>query len=111
MPLDDWFVGRPAEHRAIYEAVADHLRAVGPIVVDAADVGILIKRTRTFAELRPKRGGLALSIILSRPLAHPRITRTVRASTKRTAYFVELTHPEDVDDDVRGWLTESYLEC
>jgi len=110
MPLDDWFADRPAEHRAIYEAVAGHLSTIGPIVVDAADVGILIKHSRTFAELRPKRGGLALSIILSRSLAHPRITRTLRASTNRSAYFVDLQRADDVDEEVRAWLTESYLE-
>jgi len=25
------------------------------------------------------------------------------------AYFVDLRQPEEVDDDVRDWLTEAYL--
>lgn len=109
MSVDAYFEGRPAAFRQIYDAVIAHLESVGEVYVDAVDVGILIKRSRTFVELRPRRGGLALSVMLSRLVEHPRITRTVRASGSRTAHFVTLTAAADVDDQVRDWLTESYV--
>jgi hypothetical protein len=32
------------------------------------------------------------------------------ASGDRTWFVVKLRGPEDVDDDVRAWLTEAYVE-
>ena len=72
-------------------------------------VGIMFKRSRTFAELRPKRDRMQLSILLSRPLTHPRIVRTWRGSGTRSAYFIDLHSVDDVDDELRDWLTEAYF--
>jgi hypothetical protein len=41
---------------------------------------------------------------------HPKIARKMQGSASRTHHVVNLRTPTDVDDDVRGWLTESYLE-
>jgi len=40
---------------------------------------------------------------------HPRIARAYEGSGSRSAYFIDLRDPADLDDDVRDWLTESYL--
>ena len=109
MSVDAYFADRPPEFRRIHDAVVAHLATLGPIVVDAVQVGILIKRARTFAELRPRRDRLVLSVLISQKLQHPRIARTVALrSGSRFAHFVHLFSEKDVDDEVRGWLTESY---
>lgn len=111
MSLDAWFGDRrPPQFRRIHDAVVGHLEDLGEIVVDAVEVGILIKRSRTFAELRPRRDRLVLSILLSRRLDHPRVARRVRASGTRVAHFIDLYSEEDVDDEVLEWLTESYFD-
>jgi hypothetical protein len=109
MSLDDYFGVGPQMERAIFEAVLEHLELVGPVHVEAVAVGILLKRSRTFAELRPRRDRVVLSVWLSRRIEHPRIARTVRGSGLRSAYFIDLHSPLDVDQDVRDWLTEAYL--
>jgi hypothetical protein len=109
MPLGAYLSRQPAEHRAIYEAVLAHLRQLGDdVVVDAVDIGLLIKRSRTFAELRPRREGVVLSLKLSHRLEHPRIAKTIRTGS-RVAEFINLRSPADVDDELRAWLLESYL--
>jgi hypothetical protein len=35
--------------------------------------------------------------------------KTWRGTGQRSAYFVDLRDAQDVDDDVRDWLTEAYL--
>jgi len=110
LTLEEYFSNRPARERPIFEAVAAHLESVGPVVVEPVSVGILIKRSSTFVELRPRQRWVALSFILSRAVDHPRIARRVATSAGRTAHFVNLRGPDDVDDDVRAWLTESYLD-
>jgi hypothetical protein len=82
---------------------------VGDVRVEAVDVGIFFKRSRTFAELRPKRDRLALSVLLSRRLRDARVVKRYEGSGTRAAYFFDLRTPEEVDDALRDWLTEAYL--
>ncbi|MGH9225243.1 MAG: DUF5655 domain-containing protein [Acidimicrobiales bacterium] len=110
LSLDEYFSTGPERERPIFEAVAAHLDTVGPVVVEAVSVGILFKRTRTFAELRPKVNWVALSFWLSRTVDHGRIARRVRGSGVRTCHFVNLRSAEEVDAVVRDWLAESYLD-
>lgn len=107
--VDDYYAARPDWERPIFEAIIEHLEMVGEVRVEAVDVGIFFKRSRTFAELRPKRDRLALSVLLSRRLRHPRVVKRYEGSGLRSAYFFDLRTPEDVDDEVRDWLTEAYL--
>ena len=38
----------------------------------------------------------------------PRIAKTLQLSARRTAHFVDLVAPKDVDKTVRAWLSEAY---
>ena len=53
MSLEEYFSTGPERERPIFEAVIDHLESIGPVVVEPVSVGIFLKRSRTFAELRP----------------------------------------------------------
>lgn len=110
LSVEAYFAGRPPVEREIFEAVRDHLTSLGPVIVEPVTVGVLFKGVRTFVELRPKQKWVDLSIGLERRVEHPRITRTTRTNTPRTYHGVRLHGPEDVDDQVREWLTESYFE-
>ena|SRR5438270_7845052 len=109
MSKDQYFAtGQELEHR-VFEAVAAHLETVGPVHVEYVSVGIFFKRSRTFAELRPMRDRVRLSILLSRRLKHPRIVKTYHGPALRSAYFIDLRDPAEVDLELRDWLTEAYL--
>jgi hypothetical protein len=110
MSLEEYFSTGPARERPIFEAVMSVLDGVGPVHVEPVSVGIFIKRARGFAELRPKVKWVALSFVLSRSVDHERIARRMPGSGSRTYHVVNLYGPEDVDDDVAAWLTESYLD-
>ena len=106
--VDEYFASRPPVQRAIYEAIVRQFEGIGPVLVDPVNVGVVIKRSRSFAVVRAKRDRLVLEFLLSRAAEHPRISRTMRLSANRTAHAVDLTRVEDVDDQVRDWLTEAY---
>ena len=110
MSLDAYFTTGPERERPIFEAVRNHVESLGPVHIEPVSVGIFLKRARTFAELRPMVRWVALSFTLSRTVEHPRIARTIRTSGARTFYVVRLRDPVDVDNDVRDWLTQAYLE-
>ncbi len=109
MTLDDYFSTGPDRERPIFEAVMAHLRTLGEVHVEPVSVGIFIKRSKSFVELRPKQRFVALSFVLARRIEHPKIARKPITVGSRTYHVVNLRAPDDVDDDVRGWLTESYL--
>jgi uncharacterized protein DUF5655 len=109
MALEDYFATGPARERPIFEAVMEHLESVGPVHVEPVSVGIFLKRSRTFAELRPKVRWVALSFTLSGQIDDPRVARRVAISGNRTWYVVNLRDPSDVDGQIRAWLTEAYF--
>src|SRR5687768_15530559 len=83
MTVDAYFADRSANDRAIYDAVAKHLVTVGDIVTEALTVGIVFKRNRTFASLRPRREGFRLAFLFSRALEDERIAKTMKLSANR----------------------------
>lgn len=108
--VDGYFSGRPPVQREVCDTITNHLQSLGPVVVDAVQVCIMFKRSRTFAEVRAKRDSVSLWVLLSRTCDSPRFTRVVRASRNRTAHFINLRTPDDIDDEVLDWLAESYFD-
>jgi hypothetical protein len=110
MPLEQYLARLEPAQRATCSAVLDYLATLGEITVDAVNVGILVKRHRTFAELRPMKGRMALSFLVSRSIEDPRIKRDLALSKRRRALYADLHRPEDLDAGVREWLREAYLD-
>ena len=110
MSLEEYFSTGPPFEEPIFRAVMDHLDGVGPVFVEPVSVGIFLKRARSFAELRPMLKWVALSFSLPHRVTHPRIVRKVEQYGGRYYHVVNVRGPEDLDDDILGWLTEAYLD-
>ena len=110
MPLKEYFATGPARERPIFEAVMSHLQTVGPVHVEPVSVGIFLKRAQSFAQLRPKDRWVAMSFSLPRKVEHELITRKVVAYHGRYFHVANLRSAEDLDDRLRSWLTEAYLD-
>lgn len=108
MSVEDYFATGPPHERPVFDAVMEHLDEVGPVHVEPVSVGIFLKRSRTFAELRPMQRWVALSFSLPRRISHPRITRKVVPHGGRYFHIANLRTPDDLDDDLRDHLTEAY---
>ncbi|HVB91413.1 MAG TPA: DUF5655 domain-containing protein [Acidimicrobiales bacterium] len=111
MSLEEYFSTGPERERPIFKEVMRHLDTVGPVHVEPVSVGIFLKRARSFAQLRPMLRWVALSFSLSHPVQHPRITKKVQTYGGRYFHVANLRGPEDLDDRLRGWLTEAYLQA
>jgi hypothetical protein len=109
MSLEEYLATGPEFEAPIVHAVLDHVRSLGPVHVEPVSVGILVKRSRGFAELRPMVRWEALSFAAARPIESDRIARRQRSGS-RAWLTVNLRTAAEVDDDVRSWLTEAYLE-
>ena len=109
MTFDEYFATEPPWEREVFEAVRDHLEALGPVHIEPVSVGILFKKARTFVELRPMARWESVSFLLPRRLRHDRITRTIPMPHGGCYHAIRATRAADIDDQVREWLTESYL--
>ena len=110
MSLDEYFSTGPERERPIYEAVKAHLDTLGPVIVEPVSVGIFLKKTQNFCQLRPRDRWVAMSFSLPRREQHPRINRKVQAYNGRFWHVADLRTPDDLDDQLKEWLTEAYFE-
>ena len=108
MAIDAYFVDADRGDREIYEAVSGALTECGPVEIEAVSVGIFFKRSRTFVELRPRKRGMACSMILPHALDSTRVTRRIQVGSSGVANFILLVSADDVDAQVREWLALAY---
>ena len=111
MSIEEYFSTGPPHERPVYEAVAARLDGLDDVVIEPVSVGILFKRARTFAELRPMQRWVRLGFTLDRPLESPRLSRRSIAANNRHHHFVNLASPADVDGTVADWILEAYDAC
>jgi hypothetical protein len=109
LSLEEYFSTGPERERPIFEAVAAHLQGLGPVHIEPVSVGIFFKRARTFVELRPMRSWVAVSFMLPRKVVDGRLARKVLGDGRRYYHVVNVRGPEEVDEQLKGWLTESFL--
>jgi hypothetical protein len=109
--VDDAFAGRQPWQRAIYDEIIGHLESLGPVHEDAVSVGVFLKCDRKLAEVRPRSRDVSLALYLPRPDPDPRISRIFGRDGPRVIHMLALRRPDEVDDQVRRWLTEAFLHA
>jgi hypothetical protein len=109
--LEAWLTKRRPEVRGILDAVRTCVDALGTdVLFEPTKDAVMIKRARTFAEVKPRRDSTELALIVSRRIDDPRIARTLDLTRTRIVHVVEMAGENDVDDQVRGWLREAYQQ-
>jgi hypothetical protein len=108
MDLEEYFATGPPHERPVCEAVITFLRTLGPVHVEPVSVGIFVKKAGGFVELRPMSRWVAMSFPLPRRVHHRLITRKPYDAGHRIYNVVNLRTPDDLDDEIKGWLAESY---
>lgn len=106
--VEECFAPYPATWREIHDRLMDHLESLGPIHADVVRVGVFVKQVRKLAEIRPKARSLSLTMAMPRTIEDDRIARVYPTSGDRHWHFIKLTDPDDVDNQLRDWLTEAY---
>jgi hypothetical protein len=110
MTLTEYFSTGPEMEKPIFDAVMAYLDTLGPVHVEPVSVGIFFKQPRKFAQLRPMQRWVALSFSLPHRVDHRLMTRKPIAHGGRYYCVINLRRPEDLDNEIRSWLTEAYLD-
>ncbi|GGB78346.1 hypothetical protein N798_03110 [Knoellia flava TL1] len=112
-PVGDFFDGHP-EGAAVAAAVVAAVDELGPHTVRVTRSQVAFRRRVAFAWLwRPAQYvrsevPAVLSIGLATRDTSPRWKEVVQPSPGRWMHHLELSRPEEVDDDVRDWLLTAY---
>jgi hypothetical protein len=111
--VDDFFAGHE-ESRSIFNALRAAIGAMGPAELRVSKSQVAFARGSVFARVwipgQYLGGGhapvvLTLSFRLQDP--SPRWKEIVEPAPGRFTHHLELHSPNDVDDEVRGWLRET----
>jgi hypothetical protein len=104
---DGFFAGREAQ-RALYEAWLAFVRRCGPVAVNVSRTRISFQGRVRFAGVpRVTRDGIVCSFWLKRRIDSPRL-RVEHIPPGDWIYQFRLTDPDQLDDEVAGWLAEAY---
>ena len=114
MTLDGFFEGWD-EARRLFEVIRGVVDEFGPVDLRAGKSQIAFTRRRAFAwawipdrYLHGAHAPLVLTLSLRRHDASPRWTQVVEPAPGRFTHHLELHGPEDIDAEVRAWLSEAW---
>jgi len=81
---------------------------VGPCEIISIPCCIHLVGTYDFLAALPKKDSLEIRFALHRQLSHGRVSQCVQTSKTGWAVSIVLGSESDVDEEVLGWLRESY---
>ena len=93
---------------AIYRALLDASRALGPVREEPKKTSIHLVRDSAFAGIATRKEALILTLKAERPIKSRRVHRAEQASAHRWHLEIRLTEPSEVDAELRGWLAQAY---
>jgi hypothetical protein len=102
------FTGKAPIVRQIYDRLIDTAARLGPVRQDAKKTSIHLMRRTAFAGIATRRDGIVLTLKSRSDIRSRRIVKREQASPTRWYLNVKLTAPQQVDDQVAGWLASAF---
>lgn len=106
--VNEHFVGKAGEIRAIYDRLVAIAESFGPVEQDPKKTSIHLNRRTAFAGVAVRKGHVVLTIKSDHPIDSPRIFKSEQTSAKRYHHEVKLSAVKDLDAELRGWLQAAY---
>lgn len=95
--------------KQLYGRLVELLDAVGPYEVQVKQSSLHVSNGTAFLGVPPRSSGLLLNIVTDAPLASSgRIRKTEQVSRSRCHNEVLILGPDDLDDELRGWIGQAY---
>jgi Domain of unknown function (DUF5655) len=109
VPVEEHLAGVPATIGDIYRRFEAMVRDIGPITVAPVKTRIAFIGRMRFGGCRLQQRAVVAAFILRRRIDSPRFDRVERYGPRSFGYYLKLRHPDDVDEELRGWFEEAYL--
>jgi hypothetical protein len=111
---EEFFAGHPLALMVFFR-VHSVLGRLGPVDVRTTRSQVAFRRGRGFAYLwlpgqylAKPAADVVLSLALGRHDPSPRFKEVVHPSPRHWMHHLEINNPDDVDDEVVGWLREAF---
>jgi uncharacterized protein DUF5655 len=109
VPLDSHFAGGREALRAVFDAFVAAAQESGPVTINSTKSRITLQNRMRFAAVEPRQRHLNAHVVLQRPLTSPRFTTVEHIPPRYYVHKFRLHTPEDVDAELKAWLTEAYV--
>ena len=117
MTLEEFFKGQD-ESRQIFEALHRAIESIGPTELRISKSQISFRRRKAFAwawmpsqYLKGQVAPLVLTLSFPSRSESSRWKEIVEPKEGYFTHHLELHSPEDVDDEVRSWLRDAWMEA
>jgi len=102
------FAGKDEIVQVIYTRLLEALHTIGPVQEDPKKTSIHLVHTTGFAGVHPRNSYLYLNLRTDAPIENPRITKTEQVSKNCFHNELKLTSPDEIDEELLGWLRDAY---
>ena len=106
--VNEHFVGKSNQVRAIYDRLVSLAEAFGPVEQDPKKTSIHLNRQTAFAGVAVRKAHIVLTIKSDRPIKSPRVSKSEQTSAKRFHHEIKLCAIEDLNPELQGWLKAAY---
>ena len=106
--LAEHFADRPPELRAAFDRALEIVERAGPVTVIAQKTRIVLMVRVRFVNVVVRSRWMDYSIALRHEVSHPLLLRVDYYPPRWWAHIFRFRQPADVDDEIAGWLAESY---
>ena len=106
--LQHHFDGKAPAIRALFDAVVDAIRDIGPVTVLPEKRRIAFQVRMSFAQVTPRRAWLDGHVVLARRRDSPRFRNIQTISARNHVHVFRIEKLEDIDAEFREWLAEAY---
>ena len=106
--LDALFAGAEPAVRAAAERYVEMLRTLGDVQVIAQKSRLVCVARVRFGGLYPQKRSFLAAFALRRWIDSPRVVKRADYGPRWRGHFVRVHGPEEVDEELRGWLQESH---
>ena len=98
----------PEHLQEAWERLRDTAADFGEQRIYASHNSIMFSRRACYFFVRPKMARLEVCIFLGRGLKDPRVRRAMASSRQKTANILYITHRDEIEAPITGWLQEAY---
>lgn len=106
-PIEQHFEHRSKE-RKLYEQLKKAIKInIDHVKVESLECCIHFVSNFTFAAVKIMKGKIRLDFALNHLLKNNRIIKSLKMSTNRWLYVVDLTEENDINDELLQWLKEA----
>src|SRR5713101_5857926 len=103
------FAGKDDTVQATYTRLLEALRTLGPVKEDPKKTSIHLVNNSGFAGAHPRKSYLYLNLRTGYPIVSPRIAKTEQVSKNRFHNELKLNSPDEIDEELLGWLKDAYI--